>query len=121
MLSEAEVLATFPNARKFETDGLTVWYVRPSRQAWREYKPLLAPVAGAKPIPEGKWAEAQKAHETAADKFVKSCVKSHNPGEVEDLLDEHPMLIDALAGKLVDWLMGGGGVGGDAAPKAGST
>lgn len=117
MLSEAEVLATFPNARKLEIDGLTVFYVRPSRQAWREYKPLLAPIAGAKPIPKGKWAEAQRAHEEACEVFVKSCIKSHNPSEVEELLDEHPMLIDAVSGKLVDWLMGGGGD----APKAGNT
>ena len=93
--------------RIYKDKGLEVRYVRPSRQAFRLYKPAAMLIGQPAQIPEGRLVEAQAAHLEALETLAKDCVVSHTPGQLDELTDSHPMLLEMIAQLCIVWFTEG--------------
>lgn len=93
--------------RVYKDRGLEVEYVRPSRQAFRLYKPAAMLIGQPDQIPEGRLVEAHAAHMDALETLAKDCITSHKPGELDELTDTHPMLLANVGNLCVQWIAEG--------------
>ena len=107
MLSEAEVKAAFPQARVMESGDVRVWYTRPSRAQFRRYKPAAMLIGQLEQVPVGRMVEVQDAHLDALEQLAKDCTRSHTPAELDQLLEDHPMLLEQIGSQCVVWMSAG--------------